>query len=96
MNNIYLSNNNNEIIYNLLCFIEKDTNKVICNNNNQFWYTYNDKYNEEKINMKIFKPIVLFYLLIKNNMNNNYMPDMNQNNMQNNQNIKYMNNYENK
>ena len=98
-NNMMLSNNQN-IIYNLKCFIEVFTNLVyIYDNNNWIKVCGNIQY-EKVDNIENIKPVILFYQLYNpqgNNISNNNqnMMQFNQLNMNNNiaqNNNKMMNN----
>ena len=81
-NNFYISINNN-ILYNLICFIELNSNIVYYKDNNNNWYKYLEYNNSEAVlNFNNVYPRILFYSF--NNINNE--------NIHNNQNIHNINN----
>ena len=79
LKNNFRLNNNEDIEYELKCFIEEKTNRLYYKRDDGLWYKYNEDSNEKYIENKI--PIVLFFSLIKSNKKiiNNY-----QNNIWNN------------
>ena len=62
-NNIQISNNNKDIVYDLKCFIEANKNKVYFEKNNN-WFKYNENNSLEKSkDYDKNNPVVLFYKL---------------------------------
>ena len=83
-----LYNNQNNISYDLICFIELMTNIVYYKDNNNIWNKYLGNQFEQVKNIEDIKPKILFYILNSNIQNNliniDYQKMMNINQFNNN------------